>query len=998
MAQYDINLRDYWRIIRKRRTVIFFTTALLSLFSFVFAKLNEPIPIYTATSAVKFERSRTVAGLVAESFSFSPTDEIATQMVIIKSYPIMEQVAKALKLIDANLTPEQIRADSRLVSLVNGLRSQVSVSQEGDTNIMNITATSTDPKLAHRLANMVARVYQRQMALERNQETRESRQFIESQLKVVEARLRAAEDRVRDFQEAHRFFSVSGLANTVAGELRRLEAELTKRRKTLAATELVLKQLQGIKAVKGQTDERLFIEARSPAARLNARLLDLQLKRDSLLLTFTEEHPEVIEVNRKIGDVLEEMENELKAELRVQRLQVEEIERQVQLARAKADQVPDIGVQFDRLRQQVEINGQVYSLLTSKLQEARIREAGLTSEVTIVRPAFEPSRPVNRPSIILNTIIGGIIGVVVGLVFAFLLETLDTSIGAIEDVEEFLGVPVVGIVPYTDPDALFREYLSEHPEKTESFASEVFYRLVCHFMPRTPMAEAYRALRTNLEFLSLEKSGNTYVVTSSSPGEGKTNTVINLALAFSQAGKRTLLISADLRRPTIYRIFGIERDPGLTDVLLGNNEWRDVVRTVTDVMIGKFDMEDILLTPGLDNLSIMTCGPLPPNPAELLNSPVMRTLLEEVSGAFDAVFLDTPPVLPVTDAAILGTMVHGTIMVYQVGQIARGALRRAKVMLDNVQAPVWGVVLNSLRAEVSPDLESYRYSASYYYYGAGEEEDAVPQGFMGRLRDRLWPFGRARAGRAAEEDAEGDEGYADRASVLDRVKERVRHFGRRRDEFTDEEWEGEEAEEAEEGEYEEYEEYEERPGFFRRLTDWISSLRRHPEDRGGWEEDSGPEEEGEGPGRRRGRGRGGRFPFFLFWLGVLALIGGWLWQEGYPLPFLKARRAVMEPVRGGSSPRGPRIMGSPAPVAGGPEDSPLRRPEALLSALPARASLSAEAGPLEGGLLDVGSADAGRPSRREAGSSPPGGRGLLWINPLLTGRPAADNMRRGGGL
>jgi capsular exopolysaccharide synthesis family protein len=808
MAQYDINLRDYWRIIRKRRTVILFTTALLALFSFVFAKLNEPIPIYSASSSVKFQRSTTVAGLVAESFSFSTHDEIATQRVIIRSYPIMEEVAKGLKLIDPNLSSEKIRTNGRLVSLINGLRSQVEVTQEGDTNIMNIRCTSTDPKLAFQLANMVARVYQKQMALERNHETRESRQFIEGQLKVVEARLREAEDRVKKFQEANQFYSVTGLANVLEGERRRLEGTLKNQRNQLATNELLLKQLRGIKALKGQSNERLFFDASSPTARLNNQLLDLQLKRDALLLSYTDEHPEVIETNRQIQDILDEMENELLAEVRIRKLQLEELEKQFEQAKKRAREVPEIGVLYQRLQQEVQVNNQVYGLLTSKLQEARIREAGLTSEVTIVRPAFEPTSPINEPSLGLNTIIGAIIGLVVGLIFAFLLETLDTSIGAIEDVEEFLGVPVVGIIPYTDPDLLFRDYLSEHPDKTEGFASEVFYRLVCHFMPRTPMAEAYRSLRTNMEFISLEKEGNTFVVTSSSPGEGKTNTVINLALAFAQTGKRTLLVSADLRRPTVYRIFGIDRDPGLTDVLLGNNEWRDVVRTVTDIMIGKFDMEDILLTPGLDNLTIMTCGPIPPNPAELLNSQMMKSFLQEVSEAFDVVLLDAPPVLPVTDAAIIGNMAHGTILVYQVGQVSRGALRRAKVTLDHVQAPVWGVVLNSLRAEVSPDLDSYKYSSSYYYYGYSEDEEYVaPEGFLERLRSKLWPFDMARAEKVAVKE-EGQEGEvvgaaeADGApsTIFERLKGRIWRVEAQQTEGDYDDWEEETEEDWEEEE------------------------------------------------------------------------------------------------------------------------------------------------------------------------------------------------------
>ena len=178
-----------------------------------------------------------------------------------------------------------------------------------------------------------------------------------------------------------------------------------------------------------------------------------------------------------------------------------------------------------------------------------------------------------------------------------------------------------------------------------------------------------------------------------------------------------------MRKPVIYRIFGIDREPGLTDTLLGNYGWGDCVRTMTDIMLGKFDMEDIMLTPGLDNLNLLTCGNIPPNPSELLNSGRMTQFLEEIRNEFDVIVIDTPPLLPVTDAAVLGARVDGCVLVYRVGAIARGALKRAKMQLDNVRANVWGVVLNSMRAETSPDLDAFRYQSTYYYGGYAEQAD-----------------------------------------------------------------------------------------------------------------------------------------------------------------------------------------------------------------------------------------------------------------------------------
>ncbi|MBT3353022.1 MAG: CpsD/CapB family tyrosine-protein kinase, partial [Nitrospinaceae bacterium] len=233
--------------------------------------------------------------------------------------------------------------------------------------------------------------------------------------------------------------------------------------------------------------------------------------------------------------------------------------------------------------------------------------------------------------------------------------------------------------------------------------------------------------RTQMDFLALEKGGNIFLITSATPGEGKTTTAINFAISYAQTNKRTLLIDCDMRKPTIYRIFGIDREPGVTDILLGNYNWEECIRTMTDIMLGKFDMEDMMLTPGLDNLSILTTGNIPPNPSELLNSPRMTEFLENLRQEYDFIILDTPPLLPVTDAAVLGTRADGCVLVYRAGAIARGALKRAKLQLDNVRANVWGIVLNSMRAETSTDLDSFRYQSSYYYGGYVEEasEDSL---------------------------------------------------------------------------------------------------------------------------------------------------------------------------------------------------------------------------------------------------------------------------------
>ena len=185
----------------------------------------------------------------------------------------------------------------------------------------------------------------------------------------------------------------------------------------------------------------------------------------------------------------------------------------------------------------------------------------------------------------------------------------------------------------------------------------------------------------------------------------------------AQAGNKVLLIDGDFRRPVISKIFGIPSLPGLTDVILGNYKWRDVVRSITDLMMGKMTMEEIMVTPGLDNLYIMTCGTIAPNPSELVSTKINTDVINESHEEYDFVIIDAPPVLAATDAAIWGTKADGVIIVYQVGKIARGALKRAKAQIDNVKARIIGVVLNGLKAEISPD---YEYHDKYYYYYGSE--------------------------------------------------------------------------------------------------------------------------------------------------------------------------------------------------------------------------------------------------------------------------------------
>ena len=721
-SKYELDLRDYVRILRKRKVIVIFTTLMLGIFSFVFATLQKPVPLYKASSSVKIEKSSTMAGLYLQSVSYSEYDTLETQATIIRSYPVMEIVAKKLELLDKNLSSDDIRQNNKYLNVVLDLKDKVTTAQEGNTNIINITITSEEPDFCQLAATTIAEVFREQNTYEKNKRAISARKFIQDQLKVISAKLKEAEEKVKTFREDNKLVSLPDQSRIVLDQLTRGEAQYSELTKSLSEMELMARQLKEQRAIPKQTLEGVVAERVGPIfQRLNTQLLDLNVKKDSLLLVFTEKHPEVQDVNEQIANITKNMISQLMAQKNTLQRAVESLKVEIEKLREQLKALPESGLQLARLERDVKLNMEVYTMLVQKHQEALIQEAEKIEEVSIVKPALKPTSPINPPQTASVTFVGTVLGMILGLVFAFIMETMDTSIGTIEDVESYLEVPVVGIIPFIAREDIRDILLKKSNIEQSDEIIERNARLVTHFAPKSTLAESYRALRTNIQFSCLEREAKLLIFTSSSPGEGKSSTTMNLAMVMAQAGSKVLLVDADLRKPMVNKVFGLDREPGLSDVILGNYEFDDVIRTVTDIMMGKMGMEDIMTTPGIDNLSIITSGTVPPNPSELLNSPRMPALLAQLKEKFDIVLIDTTPILPATDAAILGSKADGVVIVYQVGKIARGSLKRAKVQMDNVKAKVLGIVLNGLKPEVSLDYQDYRYE-SYYAYGAEHAE------------------------------------------------------------------------------------------------------------------------------------------------------------------------------------------------------------------------------------------------------------------------------------
>ena len=742
MAQYDLDLRDYWRIVRKRKLIIVFTTVAMGIFSLVFSYLGKPVPKYRASASVKVEKSTSETGLYLRTISWSQTDNIETQMSMIESYFVMEKAAKDLGMIPADLPTDEVRANRKYLNIILGLKSSVETAQEGDSDIIDIRVVSENPAAAARLANTIARVYKEERTISLNRRTIEGKKFLENQRKTVKERLSNSEDVVRRFREENKLISLNSQTGSLLSQMDQLQKTYEKYLSDHQKVGAVMKLLEraGDQPLTSETNYYIS-EASSLYKSLNDRLVQKMMARDTLLLTFTENYPQVVEINKEIDELVANMRSQLASQEKVLADGTDSLQKSIEEQEALIKSLPQKGMELARLERAVQINMEIYTLLETKYQESLIQEAEMIEEVEIVKPALEPTTPINPTNIWSSAAVGTIIGLILGIVFAFLIETMDTSIGAIEEVEEFLGAPVLGVIPYVPVQEMRASLEDRYGGEVDDETANRNVGLVSHFAPKSVRAESYRALRTNLSFTSLERDVKTIVFTSSSPEEGKTSAAANLAITMAQAGNKVLLVDADLRRPVVAGLFGIDRAPGLTDYILGNYEWRDIVRTITDIMTGKMSIDDVMHTPGIDNLSIITSGTSPPNPADLVSSKRLSEFIEEARSENDMVLVDAPPVLSATDAAIMGTKSDGVVMIYWVGRISRGILKRAKGQLDSVRVNFMGVILNGLRADVSPDLVDYDYYMKYYGPVDAEEKQtffdtllSIPGRIIGSFR------------------------------------------------------------------------------------------------------------------------------------------------------------------------------------------------------------------------------------------------------------------------
>lgn len=719
---YELNLEEYWQVILRRRWIIIFCALSMGVFSWLFTWVNQPPPLFSASASVKVEQASNMADLLLRGRSYRAQNDMSTQVAVVQSYALMERVAKRMGMIPQELTPEEVRANPDYIDEVLSLKDGITATQDGDSGIIDISVISTSAEFARDLAQAVADEFKIFNIEEKNKQVFEAKKFIQQQLVIVGDRLKKAEEAVRDYRQLHNLSLTNTDSDVMSRVISDMEQEYRQSVSHLNDLAFALKQLRE-RVQKGSWDYQAVTVSGKVSTyfdELNKRLVEMALKRTELATSFTDEHPQVQELRMQASDILESMVGELDKQVGLTQRRMQNLQSSMDDAERKYQGLPEQALELDRMKRTVRINEELFDLLEKKYQEVLIQEAEKVQEVSLVRPAMLSYMRVNPIRTAQTAMAGLILGLVLGLIIALVLEAMDTSVGTIEEVESFLEVPVIGFVPHLTHDEALELFSGVEELVTSGHALERQIRLISHFSPPSTIAEAYRSLRTNLLY-SQTGDHRVILVSSSTVKEGKSTITANLAVVVAQQGARVLLIDGDMRKPMQHHTFGLKRDPGLSECLLGQTEWQDAVKRFSDVMLGDMGIDQALLTPGLDQLDILTCGRVAANPPDLLAAPQMSKILEEVREEYDMVLIDMPPMLHTTDATILASKVDGVLLVYHIGSVVRGALKRVKSNIESVGGKVVGVVLNGVRGELSADYTTYKMNR-YYAYSYGEDE------------------------------------------------------------------------------------------------------------------------------------------------------------------------------------------------------------------------------------------------------------------------------------
>ncbi len=716
----EISFHDLLSAVLRRRRI-----ALTCFLGIVIATIlfNQISPkVYEAETTIVFEETKEPIPTFDFSQAISTKSFIQNQIEEIKSRTLSEEVASTLpdEAIKTFKIPDKLpESYTKEEIIASNIRENISVAPTRNSDVIKIKVRSHNPLSATVIANAITRVLKERCLKVKREEVSSMRVFIEGQLGLFEDQLQSAGLTLKEFKERNRVTLLDEESKEILKRITEAEVLYNQACTDRKSTEHRLNYIQKRLAEQKSVLVPSITEVATPWARkLKQKLVDLEVRYTTLKIQdYPESHPQVVKLKDQIAQTKETLETEmlkivkgeriidplselqdllqetisLEINLETYRAKENALHKTVNIYNKKLQSLPEKEYELSQLIRDKEVSDKIYAMLLEKHEEARITEAGKVSSIRVIDPAKLPKSPI-KPKKKLNLAIGVIIGLMLGIGLVVFLEYLDTSIKTIEDVERDINLAVLGSIP------IIRE---KSKLKDETITSQ----LATNLPLKSHAMEAYRSLRTNIQFTDPDKPLNTILFTSTGPGEGKTLTVSNLGIVLALSGVKTLLIDCDLRRPVLHKLFQEDKEPGVVNILAGQSEVKSVIHKTK-----------------IDNLHIITCGAIPPNPAEMLGSHRMKELLSELKKKFDIILLDSPPVIAVTDPVVLSSEVDGVVLVIKSGSTSSDAVLRAKSLLENVQARIVGAVLNNVWVEGLYGRYGYYHHYHHYYTPEGEKK------------------------------------------------------------------------------------------------------------------------------------------------------------------------------------------------------------------------------------------------------------------------------------
>jgi succinoglycan biosynthesis transport protein ExoP len=688
----DATLSEAWVTIRARKKLILAVAALGAIYGF-YEGATQP-RLYDASGTIEIRSGSSNEYRVGSGSNFESSSRLPTEVAILKSDSLLLAVARDRNLANnpAFMGPSakyrNVDDPAVRVAVIGALQRDIGVAEVPKTDIVRISCNTSNAQLSADIVNQLVQEYIARSFQSRADATNRVADFFSRQLDGLKKEVETSQEQMLDLQKQLGVLGFDPKDNQITSTLDELN-------KAAGSAEIARISAETRYQVLSSMDPSILDQAGSAYAPSNVSTLRVQLDNARTNLAqlspiYGPNNPKVQAIRDQIAELdkqITEEENRILSETKQAYLAAKAQENQTNSAldaeKVTAYKLRDDLLEYTLREREFESNRTLYDGLKQRLRTAGV-EAGLEStEIEPIDLAYPPLGPTLKPRTNIF-VVDTFVMLIFGIILAFVLESLDTGLRSVAEIESVSGLPSLALIPRA------RRSVSD-----ETTLSTAMRNLGTLSSPKSQFSEAFRALRTSLLLSVAGGEPKVILLTSATPSEGKTTVSINLACVLAQRNVRVLIIDADLRRPTVHHRFGLNGKVGLTSVLTGSVSLEEAIQTV----------------PEIPQLDVLVSGPVPPFPTEMLGSETMRQLIERCKGMYTHIVMDSPPLLSVTDSVVLARDADAVVMIVRHGKSSKHAMRRARDLLVRSGAPVTGIVLNAV------DLNSPEYYAYYGYYG-----------------------------------------------------------------------------------------------------------------------------------------------------------------------------------------------------------------------------------------------------------------------------------------